>query len=75
MPTHAIAKLYHYTKHLNLCNACRKCVKRFLVESFLPRALVGKNGDGCIQTLDWTTGLEYWTGLLVNHKKQFSSVN
>ena len=29
MTTHAIAKLYHYTKHLNLCmmqcNACCKC--------------------------------------------------
>ena len=41
--THAIAKPYHYTKHLNLCNACCKCEKILGAVSFLPGALVGKN--------------------------------
>ena len=35
---------------------------------------------GCIHSLDWTTGLDWNTGLdywtdLLNHKRQFSSVN
>ena len=30
---------------------------------------------GCIHSLDSTTGLEYWTRLLLNHKGRFSSVN
>ena len=44
IPTHVIAKQYHYTKHLNLCNACCKC-ENILGAVILPGALVGKNGD------------------------------
>ena len=46
MTTHAIAKLYHYTKHLNLCmmqcNACCKC--EMILGAVIPTwSPVGKN--------------------------------
>ena len=31
--------------------------------------------DGCMNSLDWTTGLDYWTGLLDSLKMWFSFVN
>ena len=31
--------------------------------------------DGCIQSVDWTTGLDYWTGLLDSlHERSFSAL-
>ena len=55
MTTHAIAKLYHYTKHLNLCNAMH-AASSGCSHSYLHGALVGKNGDpelaGCSFQVD-----------------------
>ena len=31
--------------------------------------------NGCMNSLDWTTGLDYWTGLLDSLKMWFSFVN
>ena len=34
-------------------------VLRFVIENEQPL-----QGKGCLNSLDWTTGLDYWTGLL-----------
>ena len=31
---------------------------------YLPHDLKTSPSDGCIQSLEWTSGLEWWTGLM-----------
>ena len=58
------------------CADLGPCTKQRVVPYQLSSAYINLVGVSIHWTglLDWNTGLDYWTDIL-NHKKQFSSVN